>query len=215
MLAESILRAGKGINFLRDSCGDAAWVQARAAAGPAAAAAAGASDAGAAAALGGPGGGGGGQVEALERDVARATREVDARLMDVLRERQGLARHCDALRRYVLLGQVGALRGTAGGLVSAFGALGRARAAEGLPALHAHPNAGTWRRPAETAVRGAAWHGAGPRVSRVYVVAAPPWSRRRALLGAPAPRPLRARGVGRRLLPAGRLCRGAAGCDGA
>lgn len=39
--------------------------------------------------------------------VAQATREVDARLMEVLREKQALGRHCDALRRYVLLGQVG------------------------------------------------------------------------------------------------------------
>lgn len=46
------------------------------------------------------------QVGDLEAVVAAATCEVDARLMEVLRERAGLVRHADALRRYVLLGQV-------------------------------------------------------------------------------------------------------------
>jgi hypothetical protein len=49
---------------------------------------------------------GAGQVGALEAVVAAAARDVDARLMAVLWERQALGRHCDALRRYVLLGQV-------------------------------------------------------------------------------------------------------------
>lgn len=38
-LAERILRAGKSINFMRDSCGDARWVAERAAANQEAAAA--------------------------------------------------------------------------------------------------------------------------------------------------------------------------------
>eukprot|EP00879_Flechtneria_rotunda_P027814 GHRR01029816.1.p1 GENE.GHRR01029816.1~~GHRR01029816.1.p1 ORF type:complete len:624 (+),score=227.32 GHRR01029816.1:846-2717(+) len=87
-LAATILRAGKSINFLRDACGDARWVQEWA---PAAA--------GAAAALGY------GQLSVLERVVVSAGRDVDARLMAVLQSTGELQRHCQSIRRYLLLGQ--------------------------------------------------------------------------------------------------------------
>uniref|UniRef100_A0A383WQ52 Uncharacterized protein n=1 Tax=Tetradesmus obliquus TaxID=3088 RepID=A0A383WQ52_TETOB len=87
-LAETILRAGKSINFLRDACGDARWVQEWA---PAAA--------GTAAALGY------GQLPVLERVVVSAGRSIDERLMAVLHSSGELSRHCQAIRRYLLLGQ--------------------------------------------------------------------------------------------------------------
>ena len=45
------------------------------------------------------------QLPALEALVARASAQVDARLMKVLYSRHHLDRHCDAIRRYLLLGQ--------------------------------------------------------------------------------------------------------------
>ncbi|KAF8068410.1 GCP3 [Scenedesmus sp. PABB004] len=87
-LAATILRSGKSINFLRDACGDGRWVQDWA---PGAAAAA--------AALGY------GQLAVLERAVVSAGRAVDARLMAVLHSSGELERHCQAIRRYLLLGQ--------------------------------------------------------------------------------------------------------------
>ncbi|KAL6744735.1 Spc98 family-domain-containing protein [Haematococcus lacustris] len=88
-LASKVLRAGKSINFLQDVCGDLAWVQAAALTSAGAAAQA--------ASLG--------ALEALERVVSAASLTVDKRLLGVLLEQHGFAKHCDALRRYLLLGQ--------------------------------------------------------------------------------------------------------------
>eukprot|EP00878_Enallax_costatus_P017689 GHUV01018585.1.p1 GENE.GHUV01018585.1~~GHUV01018585.1.p1 ORF type:complete len:688 (+),score=234.63 GHUV01018585.1:858-2921(+) len=87
-LAATILRAGKSINFLRDACNDARWVQEWAP---------GASEA--AAELGY------GQLPVLERVVSSAGQRVDARLMAVLQSSGELDKHCQAIRRYLLLGQ--------------------------------------------------------------------------------------------------------------
>jgi hypothetical protein len=46
------------------------------------------------------------QLPVLERVVVSASRSVDARLMDVLRSTGEWDRHCSAVRRYLLLGQV-------------------------------------------------------------------------------------------------------------
>lgn len=45
------------------------------------------------------------QVESLERFVQEASTLVDRRLIDTLFNKFNLAKHCDAMRRYVLLGQ--------------------------------------------------------------------------------------------------------------
>ena len=45
------------------------------------------------------------QVEALERFVVEASSQVDSRLIEVLLGRFQLCKHCDAIRRYLLLGQ--------------------------------------------------------------------------------------------------------------
>uniref|UniRef100_A0A7S3QYS6 Gamma-tubulin complex component n=1 Tax=Dunaliella tertiolecta TaxID=3047 RepID=A0A7S3QYS6_DUNTE len=88
-LAQKVLRAGKSINFLQDVCGDGPWVQEAASAAAAAAAQAASF----------------GHVEALERVVSTASAMVDRRLMEVLMGRFQFAKHCDAVRRYLLLGQ--------------------------------------------------------------------------------------------------------------
>jgi gamma-tubulin complex component 3 len=41
----------------------------------------------------------------LERFVASASAGVDQRVMELLLSKFNLAKHCDAMRRYVLLGQ--------------------------------------------------------------------------------------------------------------
>mmetsp|Transcript_8944 Transcript_8944/g.19114 ORF Transcript_8944/g.19114 Transcript_8944/m.19114 type:complete len:880 (+) Transcript_8944:124-2763(+) len=87
-LANKILRAGKSINFLQECCGDVKWVHDRVVANAAAA-----SNVGLA------------QVEALDRFVSDASAEVDKRLMETLSSRFHLAKHCDAVRRYLLLAQ--------------------------------------------------------------------------------------------------------------
>lgn len=45
------------------------------------------------------------QLAALERVVGSAAQQVDQRLMEVLYSKYHLERHCDAIRRYLLLGQ--------------------------------------------------------------------------------------------------------------
>jgi hypothetical protein len=47
------------------------------------------------------------QLPVLERVVASAGRSIDARLMAVLHSSGELSRHCQAIRRYLLMGQVG------------------------------------------------------------------------------------------------------------
>ncbi|KAG1679629.1 hypothetical protein FOA52_006146 [Chlamydomonas sp. UWO 241] len=88
-LASKILRAGKSVNFLQECCGDVSWVQERAMSAHAAAAAAVSI----------------GQVEGLEKFVSDALADVDRRLISLLFDKFALAKHCDAMRRYVLLGQ--------------------------------------------------------------------------------------------------------------
>ena len=59
------------------------------------------------------------KVEGLERFVQEASSHVDRRLIDILFNKFDLAKHCDAMRRYVLLGQgdfVQALMDMVGGL---------------------------------------------------------------------------------------------------
>ena len=88
-LASRILRAGKSINFLLECCGDVAWVQERALAAHVVALSA--------VTLG--------QVQGLERFVQDASAVVDKRLISILFDKFHLAKHCDAIRRYLLLGQ--------------------------------------------------------------------------------------------------------------
>ena len=45
------------------------------------------------------------KVEGLERFVQEASAHVDRRLIDILFNKFDLSKHCDAMRRYVLLGQ--------------------------------------------------------------------------------------------------------------
>lgn len=73
----------------QEDCCDVAWVQARAMGAMAAASAAVSI----------------GQVERLEKFVSDASGDVDRRLIDLLFNTFSLAKHCDAMRRYVLLGQ--------------------------------------------------------------------------------------------------------------
>lgn len=49
------------------------------------------------------------QLPVLERVVVSASRSVDARLMAVLRSTGEWDRHCSAVRRYLLLGQVSSM----------------------------------------------------------------------------------------------------------
>ncbi|GAX86220.1 hypothetical protein CEUSTIGMA_g13633.t1 [Chlamydomonas eustigma] len=88
-LASKILRAGKSINFLQECCEDVSWVHERAISAQAAASSI-VSTA---------------QIEGLERFVATASAGVDQRVMEMLINKFDLAKHCDAMRRYVLLGQ--------------------------------------------------------------------------------------------------------------
>lgn len=46
------------------------------------------------------------QLDALEAAVGEASAVVDQRLLHLLTSRFHLSRHCDAIRRYLLLGQV-------------------------------------------------------------------------------------------------------------
>ena len=46
------------------------------------------------------------QTEALERIVTQAGAEIDRHVVETLHAKYGLTSHCDALKRYVLLGQV-------------------------------------------------------------------------------------------------------------
>jgi hypothetical protein len=47
------------------------------------------------------------QLPVLERVVVSAGCSIDARLMAVLHSSGELSRHCQAIRRYLLMGQVG------------------------------------------------------------------------------------------------------------
>jgi hypothetical protein len=49
------------------------------------------------------------QLSVLERVVVSAGRSIDARLMAVLHSSGELSRHCQAIRRYLLMGQVSLL----------------------------------------------------------------------------------------------------------
>ena len=88
-LAKKILRAGKTINFLREWCDDVEWVQERAAEAQAS----------------------GrmsmtyGQLESLQELVDSASALVDQRLMDILYMKYSFTLHCEAIKRYLLLGQ--------------------------------------------------------------------------------------------------------------
>lgn len=86
-LANNILRAGKSIHFLQECCMDSKWVQERAAA------------------VRGVASVNFDQVESLERFVTSVSSEVDRRLIEVLMSQFHFTKHCDALRRYLLLGQ--------------------------------------------------------------------------------------------------------------
>ncbi|MEW5318927.1 MAG: hypothetical protein WDW38_010111 [Sanguina aurantia] len=88
-LALQILRAGKGIHFLQGVCGDAAWVQQRASQVQSLAASSVSI----------------GQVASLERFVNGATSAVDARVIEVMFTSHAFTTHCDAIRRFLMLGQ--------------------------------------------------------------------------------------------------------------
>ncbi|XP_074307024.1 gamma-tubulin complex component 3-like [Silene latifolia] len=92
-LAQSILRTGKSINFLRVCCEDRGWADAA----TEAAAAAGTTT--------GRGGLGYGETNALELLVAEASRRIDKHLLDVIYNRYKFKEHCQAIKRYLLLGQ--------------------------------------------------------------------------------------------------------------
>ncbi|KAK9671631.1 hypothetical protein RND81_12G043800 [Saponaria officinalis] len=92
-LAKSILRTGKSINFLRVCCEDRGWADAA----TEAAAAAGTTT--------GRGGLGYGETNALELLVAEAAKRIDKRLLDVIYNRYKFKEHCQAIKRYLLLGQ--------------------------------------------------------------------------------------------------------------
>ena len=92
-LAQSILRTGKSINFLRVCCEDNGWEEA-------------ASEAVAAAGTSGDRGGlGYGETEALEVMVMEAARRIDRHLIKIMYERYKFREHCLAIKRYLLLGQ--------------------------------------------------------------------------------------------------------------
>ncbi|KAL9233031.1 hypothetical protein vseg_008074 [Gypsophila vaccaria] len=92
-LAQSILRTGKSINFLRVCCEDRGWADAA----TEAAAAAGTTT--------GRGGLGYGETNALELLVAEAAKRIDKHLLDVIYNRYKFKEHCQAIKRYLLLGQ--------------------------------------------------------------------------------------------------------------
>ncbi|KAH9605783.1 hypothetical protein KSS87_004661 [Heliosperma pusillum] len=92
-LAQSILRTGKSINFLRVCCEDRGWADAA----TEAAAAAGTTT--------GRGGLGYGETNALELLVAEASKRIDKHLLDVIYNRYKFKEHCQAIKRYLLLGQ--------------------------------------------------------------------------------------------------------------
>ncbi|XP_074320777.1 gamma-tubulin complex component 3-like [Silene latifolia] len=92
-LAQSILRTGKSINFLRVCCEDRGWADAA----TEAAAAAGTTT--------GRGGLGYGETNALELLVSEASKRIDKHLLDVIYNRYKFKEHCQAIKRYLLLGQ--------------------------------------------------------------------------------------------------------------
>eukprot|EP00803_Ostreobium_quekettii_P003739 evm.model.scf_156.5 EVM.evm.TU.scf_156.5 scf_156:43972-47321(-) len=88
-LARQILRAGKTINFLRERCDDVEWVQERA------------SEAQASGRMSMTYG----HMESLQELVDSASASVDQRLMDILYHKYSFYLHCEAIKRYLLLGQ--------------------------------------------------------------------------------------------------------------
>ena len=88
--AADVLRVGKSINFLRRRCDDESWERERAPVAAAAAAAGGLSY---------------GNPAALDALVSEAKRRIDRALRGVLFDRYKFAEHCDAVKRYLLLGQ--------------------------------------------------------------------------------------------------------------
>lgn len=86
-LAQTILRAGKSINFLRSRCGDVEWVQERAAA----------SESGDMVSYT--------NLETLQTLAENASSKVDLRLIQIMTQKFALPTHFKALRRYILLGQ--------------------------------------------------------------------------------------------------------------
>jgi len=89
-VAMDVLRVGKSINFLRRRCDDESWERERSPIVAAAAAAGGLSY---------------GNPAALDALVSEAKRRIDRSLRGVLFERYKFAEHCDAVKRYLLLGQ--------------------------------------------------------------------------------------------------------------
>ncbi|CAD7697869.1 unnamed protein product [Ostreobium quekettii] len=88
-LARQILRAGKTINFLRERCQDGEWVQERATEAQASGMVSAAN----------------GQMEGLQGLVDGASASVDQRLLDILFQKYSFSQHCEAMKRYLLLGQ--------------------------------------------------------------------------------------------------------------
>ncbi|CAM6099365.1 unnamed protein product [Calypogeia fissa] len=93
-LAQSILRTGKSINFLRVCCEDQGWAKAAATAVAS----------GQASANGG-GGLGYGETDALETLVVEAARRIDRHLIEIVYNRYKFRDQCLAIKRYLLLGQ--------------------------------------------------------------------------------------------------------------
>ncbi|CAL5229384.1 g12698 [Coccomyxa viridis] len=88
-LAETLLRAGKSLNFLRECCSDTAFEQSLAASALAAAASQLSH----------------GKMDDLERVVKDTAAAIDRHVMTTMLEKHGFAAHCNAIKRYLLLGQ--------------------------------------------------------------------------------------------------------------
>ncbi|KAK9807536.1 hypothetical protein WJX72_001944 [[Myrmecia] bisecta] len=88
-LARQILRTGKSINFLRDCCMDAEWMQSSTRTNLAAAATQLTY----------------GQAGALERVVQETSSSIDRHVIDIMMNKYRFVLHCDAIKRYLLLGQ--------------------------------------------------------------------------------------------------------------